>query len=175
LLERPEVAAPYLLGAHLETRIDRRRVVVRLGELEAYGGSDDPASHAYRSKTARNAPMFEDAGTVYVYRSYGIHWCVNIVTGPPGFPSAVLLRGGEVVEGVDIVEDRRGRIDHLTDGPGKLCQALSIDGSMSGTLLDNGPIQLMLGTPHDGNFDTSPRVGISKAIERPWRFQEKRN
>ncbi|MFV2000178.1 MAG: DNA-3-methyladenine glycosylase [Acidimicrobiia bacterium] len=173
MLGRPEVAAPQLLGAHLETRIDRKRVVVRLVELEAYGGSDDPASHAFRARTSRNGPMFDDAGTVYVYRSYGIHWCANIVTGPPGSPSAVLLRGGEVLEGINIVEARRGRIDHLTDGPGKLCQALGIDGSMSGTLLNNGPIRLRLSPPPSDGYDVSPRVGVTKAVDRPWRFQER--
>jgi len=165
------VAAPHLLGAKLETRIDGQRVVVRLGELEAYGGSDDPASHAHRSRTSRNAAMFDDAGTVYVYRSYGIHWCANIVTCPPGFPSAVLLRGGEVLEGLDIVEKRRRRLDHLTDGPGKLCEALGIDGSMSGTRLGSGPIRLTLATSTHQEFGVSPRVGISKAVDRPWRFQ----
>jgi len=172
LLDRPEIAAPSLLGATLETRVRSERVVVRLDEVEAYGGGDDPASHAYRSKTPRNAPMFADAGTVYVYRSYGVHWCANIVTGPPGSPSAVLLRGGEVLEGIRAAVTRRGRPDHLADGPGKLCQALGIDGSMSGTVINRGPIYLQLGTPAKEHVVISPRVGISRAVDRPWRFRE---
>lgn len=173
MLERPEAAAPYLLGAVIETVIKGERVAIRLNELEAYGGADDPASHAFRSKTRRNSPMFEDAGCIYVYRSYGIHWCANIVTGPPETPSAVLLRGGEVIAGVGIVKERRGRDDHLADGPGKLCQALAIDGSMSGTRLGNGPIRVELASSTPTRFDVSPRVGISKAVDRPWRFQER--
>jgi len=171
LLERPEIAAPFLLGATIETSVDDEHVVVRLNEVEAYGGSDDPASHAFNTRTPRNAPMFEDAGTVYVYRSYGIHWCVNIVTGPPGIASAVLFRGGEVLSGIGFVQTRRGRSDHLTDGPGKLCQALGIDGSMSGTVVGSGPITLTLVPVAPAEVDLSPRVGISKAANRPWRFQ----
>jgi DNA-3-methyladenine glycosylase len=145
-------------------------VSVRLDEVEAYRGRDDPASHAYGSRTARNEPMFSAAGTVYIYRSYGIHWCMNFVTGDDGDPQGVLLRGGQIIEGIDAAVARRGRSDHLTNGPGKLGQALGITGDLSGSFLGGGPISLShLGTAAD-SFEASPRVGISKAVERPWRF-----
>jgi DNA-3-methyladenine glycosylase len=114
--------------------------------------------------------MFGPAGTVYIYRSYGIHWCMNFVTGEEGEPQGVLLRSGQVVEGLDTVERRRARSDHLTDGPGKLGQALGITGALSGSMLNEGPISLTgLGTVLQPDC-TTPRIGISKAKERPWRF-----
>jgi DNA-3-methyladenine glycosylase len=114
--------------------------------------------------------MFGPSGTVYVYRSYGIHWCVNIVVGVEDVAQAVLIRGGTVTRGLDTAVRRRGRSDHVADGPGKLTQALAIDGSMSGSQLGDGPIGLQL---HDGeplSHVTTPRIGISKAKDRPWRF-----
>lgn len=106
---------------------------------------------------------------VYVYRSYGIHWCVNVVTGMEGEPQAVLLRGGVVVAGRDAAVVRRGRPLHLADGPGKLAQALDISGDLSGThLSDNGITISGLGTIH--RYETTPRVGITKATKREWRF-----
>ena len=114
--------------------------------------------------------MFGAAGTVYIYRSYGIHWCMNFVTGDDGDPQGVLLRGGQIIDGIDAAVARRGRSDHLADGPGKLGQALGITGDLSGSFLGGGPISLSnLGTAAD-SFEASPRVGISKAVERPWRF-----
>jgi DNA-3-methyladenine glycosylase len=168
----PNVAARALLGSIISTRLNGRAVSIRLNEVEAYGGADDPASHAYRSQTVRNAPMWGPPGTVYVYLSYGIHWCANIVTGPEGSPSAVLLRGGEVVEGIDAAVERRGRSDHLADGPGKLSQALGLDGSASGTLLADGP--LTIGPPYGSvrQIASTPRIGISRATDVPWRFVE---
>ena len=115
--------------------------------------------------------MFEDAGAVYVYRSYGIHWCMNVVTGREGFASAVLLRGGTVTQGIDAVIARRKRTDHLADGPGKLCQALGVDGTMSGSLLNDGPINLILSRNPVTPVETTVRIGISKAKDRPWRFR----
>jgi len=142
---------------------------VLLNEVEAYGGTDDPASHAFRSKTKRNEPMFGAAGTVYVYRSYGIHWCLNIVTGNADEPQAVLLRGGTVVAGQDAATVRRGRPDHLADGPGKLAQALHITGASSGSVLGAGVLTISgLGTL-DG-YEETPRIGITKATGREWRF-----
>jgi DNA-3-methyladenine glycosylase len=168
----PNVAARALLGSIISTGLSGRRVSVRLNEVEAYGGADDPASHAYRSHTVRNAPMWGPPGTVYVYLSYGIHWCTNIVTGPKGKPSAVLLRGGDIVEGIDTAVERRGRSDHLADGPGKLSQALGLDGSASGTLLADGP--LTVGPPFASvtQIAATPRIGISRAADVPWRFVE---
>ncbi len=168
----PNVAARGLLGSVISTGLSGRTVSIRLNEVEAYGGADDPASHAYLSQTIRNAPMWGPPGTVYVYLSYGIHWCANLVTGPEGKPSAVLLRGGDIIEGIDTVVERRGRGDHLADGPGKLSQALGLDGSASGTLLGDGP--LTIGPPYGSvtHIASTPRVGISRAVDVPWRFVE---
>ena len=162
--------APRLLGARISTRVAGAIVEIVINEVEAYCGSDDPASHAFRGPTPRTEPMFGAPGTVYVYRSYGIHWCANIVTGVVGVAHAVLIRGGSVTEGLDTVIERRGRSDHLADGPGKLTQALAIDGSMSGTLLGDGGISLVVHQGAPLPHVTTPRIGISKAKTRPWRF-----
>ena len=162
-------AAPLLLGRRLETRIDGVLTAVALTEVEAYLGADDPASHAHRGRTPRNGAMFGPPGTLYVYRSYGVHWCLNITCGPEGEPMAVLLRSGVIVDGHDEIERRRGRSDHLTDGPGKLCQALGVDGSLDGTSVLDGPV--VLGDPvMDGAVEVSPRIGIARATAYPWRF-----
>ena len=166
------MVAPRLIGAEISTAIDDKRVAVKITEVEAYGGLSDPASHAYRSRTARNDPMFRAPGTIYVYLSYGIHWCVNLVAGPENVPHAVLIRGGTVVDGAQTVVERRGRTDHLADGPGKLCQALAIDGSMSGSRLQDGPVSFALPAHEVLAVKATPRVGISKAKDRLWRFVE---
>lgn len=168
----PDEAARQLVGAIVSTQIGGVRVAVRLTEVEAYGGQNDPASHAYRSRTARNGPMWGPPGTLYVYLSYGIHWCANIVTGAEGTPSAVLLRGGQVVDGLDVATRRRGRADHLADGPGKLAQALGVDGTFSGTELWVGPMKLEppLGSVED--VEATQRIGISAATNVAWRFVE---
>ena len=141
-----------LLGATIWTEFGDR-TSVRITEVEAYGGIDDAASHAYRGRMPRNGSMFGPAGTLYVYRSYGIHWCVNIVTGRVGKGQAVLVRAGEIIVGEDVIRSRRGRGDHLTDGPGKLTQALGITGDHDGADLNDGPVHLELSrsgrsTPH---------------------------
>ena len=161
--------APSLLGATITTGIGQGLVSVEIDEVEAYGGIDDPASHASTSRTKRNEPMFGPAGTLYIYRSYGIHWCVNIVTGGADDPQAVLIRGGVVSAGAALAVERRGRSDHLADGPGKLCQALAIDGSMSGSVIGSGPVTFILSTGLP-DYEATPRIGISRATERPWRF-----
>ena len=143
---------------------------MRLNEVEAYDGANDPASHAYRGRTDRTAPMFGPPGTVYVYRSYGIHWCANIVVGPKGQAAAVLLRGGDLVAGREIAELRRGRTNDLTNGPGKVCEALAITGDDSGTLLGEGILLEPRPSPAGTWVRSSPRIGISKATDRPWRF-----
>ena len=154
----------------VSTHRDGETVAVRLTEVEAYDGANDPASHAYRSRTDRNAPMFGPAGTIYVYRGYGIHWCMNIVVGPVDQPAAVLLRGGVVTVGIETAVRRRGRSDHLADGPGKLCQALAVDGSHSGSVLGEA-IELGAGSlDDDEHIARTPRIGISRAVDRPWRF-----
>ena len=169
LRDNSDVVAARLLGAEISTTVRARRVAITVTEVEAYGGAGDPASHASGSRTARNEPMFGPAGTLYVYRAYGIHWCVNLVTGKEGDPQAILIRGGAVIEGADTAIERRGRSDHLADGPGKLCQALGIDGSLSGRRVGPDSVSVMLATaPID--YIATPRVGITKALDRPWRF-----
>ncbi|HSF86481.1 MAG TPA: DNA-3-methyladenine glycosylase [Acidimicrobiia bacterium] len=173
LLEEPVLdAAPRLLGATVTTRFDGALVVVRLNEVEAYVGADDPASHAFRGRTRRNGSMFGAAGTLYVYRSYGLHWCMNVVTGAPNVPHAILLRGGIVVEGRATAVQRRGRSEHLADGPGKLTQALGVLGEHDGTSVLTGPVRVELPDhpPPESRIVSTPRIGISKAVEEPWRF-----
>ena len=169
----PEEAAPRLIGAQLVSEIGGKTVRLRLTEVEAYKGSDDPASHAYRGETARNTSMFQEPGTLYVYRSYGIHWCANTASGPAGVGWGVLMRAGEIVEGEGTVVSRRGRSDQLTDGPGKLTQALGITGDHNGLdlLSPTSPIRLEGGTAA-GLVMATPRIGISKARDMPWRFVE---
>lgn len=159
-----------LLGMRLRTEFAGRPTEVTLTEVEAYAGGDDPASHAFRGPTPRNASMFGPAGTLYVYRSYGIHWCANIVAGAVGDPSAVLLRGGIPTLGADVMAQRRGRPTHLADGPGKLCQALGIDGDDDGGSVVDGPVRLLTGRGVAGTVIATPRIGVSRAADRPWRY-----
>jgi len=163
-------AARGLLGRRLRSEIGGEGCEVIITEVEAYGGADDPASHAYRGETPRTGAMFGPPGRLYVYRSYGIHWCMNVVTGPEGEASAVLLRGGIPLHGETAMARRRGRPDHLTDGPGKLCQALGVTGEHDGGSLVVGPVYLMDGGPIAGTIISTGRVGVGKAAARPWRF-----
>jgi DNA-3-methyladenine glycosylase len=160
--------ARLILGSRVRSEIGGHVTEVMLTEVEAYG-SDDPASHAFHGARNANRSMFAPAGTLYVYRSYGIHWCANVVTGPEGTGEAVLLRGGVPTVGEATMRERRGRNDHLCDGPGKLCQALGISGEHDGSDLGSGPVRLILGSPGDRVIAT-PRVGITKATEKLWRF-----
>ena len=163
--------AERLLGCRVSTSIGGVVTEVILAEVEAYAGPDDPASHAYRGETPRNRAMYGPSGTLYVYRSYGIHWCMNVVVGEKGVPHAVLLRGGIVTKGRDVMCMRRGRSDHLTDGPGKLCQALAVTGAHDGTSVLDGALRLTPGEGSQrGSIRQTPRIGISKARRRPWRF-----
>lgn len=164
-----------LLGCVVRTLGDepvavRLPVAVRMDEVEAYAAEGDPASHAFSGRTPRNAAMFGPPGNLYVYRSYGIHWCMNIVVGDEGMAGAVLLRGGEVVEGLETAIERRGRSDHLADGPGKLCQALGVTGEMNGSKVNLGVIELVDRDHEPADVVATPRIGISKAVDRPWRF-----
>jgi DNA-3-methyladenine glycosylase len=167
----PEEAAPLLLGSVLVSVVGGHTVKARITEVEAYKGSDDPASHAFRGRTGRNGSMFERPGTLYVYRSYGIHWCANVAAGPEGIGWGILFRAGDIIDGVGVARRRRGRDDNLANGPGKLTQALAVDHSHDGTyLLDgNGPVMIEPGLPPELVMAT-PRVGISTAVDRPWRF-----
>lgn len=159
-----------MLGLRLRSEVGDEVAEVVITEVEAYAGLEDPAAHAYRGPTLRNASMFEEPGSLYVYRSYGIHWCANVVTGPPERGEAVLLRGGEPSAGIEVMRRRRGRPDHLADGPGKLAQALGITGVLDGTSVLDGPVRLLEGPALDATILATPRIGITKAVERPWRF-----
>jgi DNA-3-methyladenine glycosylase len=156
-------------------------VSVRLTEVEAYQGlGEDPASHAHRGRTRRNAAMFGPAGHAYLYFTYGMHWCLNVVCGPDGEASAVLLRAGEVVDGVELARTRRPSLRpsvrsdrELARGPARLCQVLALDGSAYGEyLLGDGPVRLSPTTVPvpDRAVAAGPRVGVTGAHDRPWRF-----
>ncbi|HEY2507397.1 MAG TPA: DNA-3-methyladenine glycosylase [Streptosporangiaceae bacterium] len=206
--DRPVLeVAPDLLDTVLWHDSAAGLVAVRLVEVEAYDGPGDPASHSFRGQTARNAVMFGPPGHAYVYFTYGMHFCVNVVCGPAGQPSAVLIRAGQVIAGADLAARRRGRraengsrlreVD-LARGPARLCQALGIDRGLDGVDLcsddvrDTGPgTPLGIGPPGaigpDGTSSaavitaahvtaaseqicTGPRVGVSRAVDWPWRY-----
>jgi DNA-3-methyladenine glycosylase len=161
-------AAPLLLGATLR----HAEVASRITEVEAYDGDDDPGSHAFRGRTARNEVMFGRAGHLYVYFTYGMHWCANVVCGPEGRASAVLLRAGEIVEGLPAARARRAsaRSDRdLARGPARLCQALAIGREQYGHDLAEPPLTLELASPPEQVL-RGPRVGLREAADRPWRF-----
>lgn len=167
-LRRPALAvAPDLLGCVLRGG----GIALRLTEVEAYGGHDDPASHAFRGPTPRTEVMFGPPGRLYVYRSMGLHHCVNIVCGAPGTAAAVLLRAGEVVDGLDLARTRRGDVadTRLASGPGNLGRALGVTTATSGQVLGEDGWSLT-----DGCGETvvcqGPRVGVSRAADRPWRL-----
>ena len=146
----------------------------RIVEVEAYAGAADPASHAYRGPTARNAVMFGPPGHLYVYFSYGMHFCANAVTGERREGQAVLLRALAPLTGIDVMHLRRPaarRLTDLTSGPGKLTLALGIDGAQNGVDLVRGPIRILDdGTPPPEQPGVSTRIGISRAVELPWRW-----
>jgi DNA-3-methyladenine glycosylase len=139
-------------------------------EVEAYA-ADDPASHSFRGRTKANGAMFSAPGTVYVYRSYGIHWCVNVVCEPEGTAGAVLLRALEPTDGLDEMRTRRGLLDEraLCSGPAKLTQALGITGTDDGRSVTEPPFRLVPSTARV-EIVTTPRVGITKAADLPWRY-----
>jgi len=158
--------APDLIGVTLLVDGVGGRIV----EVEAYD-QEDPASHAFRGPTARNAVMFGPPGHAYVYRSYGIHWCLNLVCDEPGRAEAALVRALEPTHGVDVMRERRGVVAEraLCSGPGKLCQALAIDRSHDGLALDEPPFAL-LAREETPDIAIGPRIGITKAAERSWRY-----
>ena len=188
--DRPsQEVAPDLLGCVLEHETAEGLVAVELTEVEAYAGETDPASHSYRGRTGRNGVMFGPPGYAYVYFTYGMHFCVNVVCMPAGIPRAVLLRAGRVTAGEDLARRRRARwrsedsqgsvlpARDLARGPARLCQALAIDRAQNG--LDvcsaDGELRLRPADPAllaDGAIEVAvgPRVGVSAAADVPWRF-----
>jgi DNA-3-methyladenine glycosylase len=171
--DRPVLdVAPDLLG-----RVVRAGgVEVRLTEVEAYDGAADPASHAFRGESPRNQVMFGPAGHAYVYFTYGMHFCVNVVCGPPGRAAAVLLRAGEVVDGSDLAAGRRPRatVRDLARGPARLTLTLGIDRTHNGVdVTDPTSSVVVLGggaRPAPDAVATGPRVGVAAAADRAWRF-----
>jgi DNA-3-methyladenine glycosylase len=186
VLTRPFFAGPALevaerlLGCVIEHQTADGIVGVMLTEVEAYEGESDPASHAYRGRSQRNAVMFGPPGHAYVYFTYGMHFCVNLVCKPAGTASAVLLRAGRVIEGAELAASRRavagpgGR--DLARGPARLCQALAIERSQNGSDVSDpaSPLRVRAGTAAGAGkgraVSTGPRVGVNGAAERPWRF-----
>ena len=158
--------APDLIGATLLVDGVGGRIV----ELEAYD-QQDPASHGHRGRTPRNAAMFGPPGHAYVYRSYGIHWCLNLVCGGEGVPEAVLIRALEPTRGLELQQRRRGVEDvrQLCSGPGKLCQALGITREHDGLALDVPPFRLEA-RADVAEIVTGPRIGITRATELRWRY-----
>lgn len=172
LNDAPEVVARRLLGCLLIREIDGQKLVGRIVETEAYHQSD-AASHSYKGRTPRVDVMFGPAGFAYVYFTYGMHYCMNVVTGPEGEGSAVLIRALEPLEGLDVMAQNRhgAALQQLTSGPAKLCQALQIDKTFNGHDLRVSPLILQIEPPvGDKEIVQATRIGISQEVDRPWRF-----
>jgi DNA-3-methyladenine glycosylase len=173
----PEMAVR-LLGCSLTRTVGDRSVVCRIVETEAYDQSD-PASHSYRGMTPRNRVMFGPAGVAYVYLSYGLHHCMNVVTGPEGRAAGALIRAVEPVAGLDVIRANRPAVTRatmLTNGPGKLCQGLGIGPEFNGHDLERAPLTLTLLTPSaPGDVVTTTRIGLSRARDVAWRFHLRGN
>ena len=167
----PDVAHE-LLGCLLVRRVGRKTLSGRIVEVEAYRGSDDPASHSYHGPTKRSSIMFGEAGHVYVFFSYGNHWCLNFTTEAEGEPGAVLIRALEPVDGIGEMKKNRGvlEVGQLTNGPGKLTKALWIDGAFNGEDLVKSGRLYVLGREEPVRVEASARIGISKGRERQWRY-----
>ena len=183
MLGRPALqVAPTLLGAQLLSTVDGAEVLLRITEVEAYEGSLDPASHAYRGPTKRNAVMFGEAGHLYCYFVYGMHWCANVTCQQPGTAAAVLLRAGDIIDGEPIVRSRsaptardrtatRTPADKLASGPARLARGLGLTGAHTGLdlLSADSPVRITALDP-PAEYRTGPRVGIAVAAQHPWRF-----
>jgi DNA-3-methyladenine glycosylase len=171
------VVARELLGARIVSSVDGLLTVGRIVETEAYTGPDDEASHAAAriGRTARNAAMFGPPGSAYVYRIYGVHWCLNVVTDTVDHPAAVLIRAIEPITGIDVMQERRGRVTIarclIGRGPGNLARALGIDGALNGQSLRVAPLRLLRGDAiDDAAIATGPRIGVTRAMDLPLRF-----
>ncbi|MFJ4918999.1 DNA-3-methyladenine glycosylase [Streptomyces sp. NPDC088725] len=177
--DRPVLdVAPDLLGRTLVRTTDEGPIELRLTEVEAYAGETDPASHAFRGRTARNGVMFGPPGHAYVYFTYGMWHCLNLVCGPEGRPSGVLLRGGEIGAGVEHARKRRHSARHdreLARGPARLATALGVDRALDGADVCAGPgepLSVLTGTPVPaGRIRSGPRTGVGgDGALHPWRF-----
>ena len=168
------VVARALLGRVLECDLGRERIAGRIVEVEAYRGARDPASHAYRGPTPRNRVMFGPAGHTYVYFTYGMHHCLNVVCGKEGVAAAVLIRALEPLAGFDLVRERRGAVEdaRLMRGPGCVAQALGLAREHSGLDLVSGPLRVTRDGPRRGGRRVlaGPRIGIRQGLDRDWRF-----
>jgi DNA-3-methyladenine glycosylase len=171
--QAPDIVARDLIGALVVSETGGERTAGRIVETEAYLGRDDPASHGYQlRRNARNESLYGPPGQWYVYLSYGIHWCANLVCWSHGIGSAVLLRALEPVEGLDIMRRRRGVTDDrlLCSGPGKLCQALGITRALDGRGMRASEVKVLRGDAREEKIAATPRIGITKAAEWPLRF-----
>jgi DNA-3-methyladenine glycosylase len=173
--DRPtEQVARDLLGAVLECTTPLGTASGRIIETEAYLGPHDPACHAVAGLTERTRNLHGPPGIAYVYFIYGVHWCFNAVTREEGHGSAVLVRAVEPVAGVQLMRERRGTVRRdvdLTNGPGKLCQALGIDGSLDGNPLTQRPLRILAGDGvDDAHVEVTPRIGITRAADWPLRW-----
>lgn len=176
---RTVTVAKALLNQNL-VRVIRRAVLIgRIVEVEAYGGLDDPASHAYHGPTPRNMPMFGQPGHAYIYFTYGNHYCLNVTTPRDGIASAVLIRAIEPLKGLDMMKRLRPDVaeQQLTNGPGKLTKALGVDKSLNEVdLTKKGPLYVSKGAEGpEFTIVRSPRIGITLGVERLWRFYIKSN
>lgn len=173
VLQQPaSIVAPLLLGCELERTIDGVVVRVKIVETEAYDQTD-AASHSYKGQTLRTAIMFGPAGYLYVYFTYGMHYCCNIVVGETGHGSAVLIRAVEPIEGEDVMAQNRGGKTgvEISNGPAKLCQALLIDKVLNGHDVRNSPLKLTIREPlPNSEIIQTTRIGITKDTDTPWRF-----
>jgi DNA-3-methyladenine glycosylase len=169
-----DVVAPELIGALIVSTTGGRPTLGRIVETEAYLGYDDPASHGYRHRRhAQNVALYGPPGSWYVYRSYGMHWCANLVCQAAGSGSAVLLRSLEPLDGFEVMRQRRGTeaVELLCAGPGRLCQALGITRSeLDGRVMSGSPVRVLAGDDWMGAIETTPRIGITKAVDWPLRF-----
>lgn len=165
--------AKELLGQLVVRELGGELLVARIVETEAYQSDIDEASHAFRGRTPRNQTMFGEPGFAYVYRSYGIHYCINVVTTHAGGPaSAVLLRGMEPIAGIEAMRARRGHApsDALLRGPGNIGAGLALDLSLDGHDLSKPPLRLTRGNPSAETVITTTRIGITRSVALPWRF-----
>ncbi|MDO8498395.1 MAG: DNA-3-methyladenine glycosylase [bacterium] len=173
------IVARKLLGSYLVHQSPEGKTVGRIVETEAYLGKDDPASHAYRGKTRRNAVMFGPPGHAYIYFTYGMHYCFNVVTGKNGVGEAALIRALEPLEGLELIKQRRKTVNvyQLCSGPAKLVQAMGITPDLNGSDLTSGPLQIFTAGIDNEKIEiiTAPRIGISQAQDLPLRFYIKGN